>query len=235
MLAFPLCREKLPPIFPRRFRSQRFPWKVQPGVYGLPWLSRPLSVAHLGLRSGQYCCFTITRCCSEGGFSVVSATARWRWAWRVTTRWRARPPSMLTLQKVSEPVLQWRKVQMDSGLALDGCPERSFFAVLGLPVKALDGSIPECDCVWVFAVAGRTKRFPPTSLPLQENVVWILRHQQRDGPTWSQSNTRELSTAVLEGVWHTSGRVCSPLVGGILARIDPFGGRAHHGCWPYRM
>ena len=55
------------------------------------------------------------------------------------------------------------------------------------------------------AVAGRIKRFPPTSLPLQENVVWILHHQQRDGPTWSQSNTRDLSTAVLEGVWDTSG------------------------------
>ena len=31
-----------------------------------------------------------------------------------------------------------------------GCPEPSFFAVLGLPVKALDGGIPESDCVWVF-------------------------------------------------------------------------------------
>ena len=52
----------------------------------------------VGLRSVQYCCLTITlfsflafRCCSDGGSSVVSATARWRWAWRVTTRWRARP------------------------------------------------------------------------------------------------------------------------------------------------
>ena len=27
------------------------------------------------------------------------------------------PPLMLTLQKVSEPVLQWRKVHMDSGVA----------------------------------------------------------------------------------------------------------------------
>ena len=41
-----------------------------------------------------------------------------------------------------------------------------------------------CATVFGFsAVAGRTKRFPPTSLPLQEKVVWILRHQQRDGPT----------------------------------------------------
>ena len=27
----------------------------------------------------------------------------------------------------------------------------------------------------------------------------------KNGPTWSQSNTRDLSTAVLEGVWDTSG------------------------------
>ena len=55
------------------------------------------------LRSMQYCCFTITlfsflafRCCSAGGSSVVSETARWRWAWLVLTRW-ARRPSMFTL------------------------------------------------------------------------------------------------------------------------------------------
>ena len=78
------------------------------------------------------------------------------------------------------------------------------------------------------AVAGRTKRFPPTSLLLQENVVWILRHQQRDGPAWSQSNTRDLSTAVLEGVWGTSGESvlhslvesCPPIMVACLTECD---------------
>ena len=41
------------------------------------------------------------------------------------------------------------------------CPEPSFFAVLGLPVKAPDGGIPECDCVWVFCCRRSDKAFPP--------------------------------------------------------------------------
>ena len=73
-------------------------------------------VAHFGFRSVQFSCSALTtfsvlamRGCSEGGSSEDSVATWWRWAWRVTTRWRARPPLMLTLQKVSEPPLQWKK------------------------------------------------------------------------------------------------------------------------------
>ena len=46
-----------------------------------------------------------------------------------------------------------------------GCPEPSFFAVLGLPAKALDGGIPECDCVLVFLLSQvrQSVSFPPLS------------------------------------------------------------------------
>ena len=71
------------------------------------------------------------------------------------------------------------------------------------------------------AVEGRTKRFPPTSLPLQENVVWIL---QRDGPTWSQLNTGDLSTAALEGAWDTSGESVLHSLVETPARVDPLAG-----------
>ena len=84
------------------------------GVYGIPRSLVAGSVRHskesrllsptFGLRSVQLCCFSVTlfsflasRCCSEGGSSVDSPSARCRWAWRVMTRWRARPLLMLTL------------------------------------------------------------------------------------------------------------------------------------------
>ena len=113
------------------------------------------TVAHFGLCSVQFSSFALTsfivlsiRGSSDGGSSVDSVTGRWRWAWGVTTLWLARPPLMLTLLKVSEPLLQWRKVQMDSGVLL--WVSRTFFACLGLPVKPLDDGILESDRVWIF-------------------------------------------------------------------------------------
>ena len=91
--------------------------------------------------------FTLFAAAAKFCSSAVSASARCRWACRVSTRWRARPPLMLTLQKLSEPRLQWRKAQMDSGLATFGCPETSFFAAPACPMKELDGVIR--DRVWV--------------------------------------------------------------------------------------
>ena len=58
------------------------------------------------------------------GSSVDSASARCRWAWRVTTRWRARPPLMLTVQKVSEPHLEWKVLR---GSGEFGVFSRTFF------------------------------------------------------------------------------------------------------------
>ena len=57
------------------------------------------------------------------------------------------------------------KLQMDSGLAPCGVPKPTFFVVLGLPVKALDGGIPECDCVWFFGCprVGHSDSLPPLS------------------------------------------------------------------------
>ena len=101
---------------------------------------------------------------------------------------------------MSEPLLQWRKVQVDSGLALVGVQNLLSLLFQVFQSWRLTVAYQSATEFGFSAVAGRTKRFPPTSLPLQENVVWILRHQQRDGPTWSKSNTRDLSTAVLEGV-----------------------------------
>ena len=121
------------------------------------------------------------RGCSEGGSLEDSVTSRWRWAWRVTTRGRARPPLVLTFmegERASAPMEKRNKWSL-------GCP---------LVVQNLLG---------FFADVGRTQRFLPTS-PLQEKFVRILHHQQRGGPAWSHSDTKDFSTAVSEGVGDTS-------------------------------
>ena len=205
---------KLSPILPRHFRSQRrvhvfVTWISLEGAAGSVRPPNGVSsvVAHFRLRSLQFCCFSVAlfsflafRCCSGRSSSVDSASARCRWAWRVTTRWRARPPLMLTSQKVSEPHLHWRKAQMGSGLVPFGCSERSLIVFLGLAIQTLDDGMRECGCVWVFGCRRSDTAIPSTSppLPLQEKVARILRHQQRSGPAWSHSDTRDLSTAVLK-------------------------------------
>ena len=102
--------------FSQRFRSQR-PVHVSvtrfflEGAAGSVRPSKGVSstVAHFGFRTVQFSCFALTkssvlamRGCSEGGSSEDSATARWRWAWRVTTRQRARSPLMLTSSGTNE-------------------------------------------------------------------------------------------------------------------------------------
>ena len=56
--------------------------------------------------------------------------------------------------------------------------------------------------VTVFEIS--TQRVPPTSVPLQEEVLRFSPHQQRGGPAWSHSDAKDFSTAVSEGVEDTS-------------------------------
>ena len=116
-----------------------------------------------------------------------------------------------------------------------GCPEPSFFAVVGLPVKALDDGIPECDCVWVFFCRRSDKAFPSQLSPVaRECCVDLASSPARLTHMVTVKHQGPLHCCIGRRVGHLWG-VCSPLVGGILASADPFGGRACRGCWPYRM
>ena len=131
------------------FPSPGFSWKVQQGVYGLPrescLLSPTLGSAASSSAASHSLRSAFSRCAAAVKEALLwnSVTTRWRWAWRVTTRWRrARPCSL---------------------------PEggrTSFFACLGLPVKPLDDGIPECDCVRVFGC-----RASDTAIPLHLTPV----------------------------------------------------------------
>ena len=63
----------------------------------------------------------------ENHRKVCSPTRKWR-ACRVTTRWRARPPFMIAVSKVSALVSPMDKVLVASGLGPIGCPEPSFWS-----------------------------------------------------------------------------------------------------------
>ena len=116
-----------------------------------------------------------------------------------------------------------------------GCPEPSFFAVLGLPVQALHGGIPECDCVWVFCCRRSDKAFPSHLSPVaRECFVDLASSSARWTHMVTVKHQGPLHCCVGRRVVQFWG-VCSPLVGGILASVDQFGGRlaeCDHVCPP---
>ena len=144
----------LSPFFPQRFRACTFPspgfsWKVAAGSVR-PFKGVSSFVAHFWVpqRAAQLLRTRYvqrpSRCarCNEGLFCRFSDFRDNLGLGGVTSRWRARPPLMLTSQNVSEPLLQWRKKQMESGAPL--WVSRTFFLFV-----SRDGK-PKCDRVCGF-------------------------------------------------------------------------------------
>ena len=77
-----------------------------------------------------------------------------------------------------------------------GCPEAFFLCVSTVfQSSRLAMENPSVTVFGFSAGVGRTQRVPPTSVPLQEEVLRFLPQQQRGGPAWSHSDTKDFSTS----------------------------------------